>query len=311
MAADGAAGGWPGRPGLVAPGRVVFSEALGAEICAAIAAGRSLMAFCREPGRPHRTTVKRWEHVHPEFGAALQAAYSQARAVERWSDRMQAAELAQRPPPRRGGSVSGYSRARGEAICARLAAGESLTSIARDPAFPSYDAIYRWVKRHPEFEAMYVEARAVQAERLCDEARDIAAAATVETVRLARLAFDVVRWQAARVAARKYAEKLEGHQAQMQALAAAKAQAAEAAAAARAEAEAGAPEHVIFHVTHFEVIDGRVLAAPPRNRKEALAWLEVTGKPYAEGVTPEGHVRPPPYPYEGYELDADLRAAAP
>jgi len=37
------------------------------EICAWLASGRSLRAFCREPAAPHISTVMRWIVVEPEF----------------------------------------------------------------------------------------------------------------------------------------------------------------------------------------------------------------------------------------------------
>ncbi len=55
---------------------------------------------------------------------------------------------------------------------------------------------------------MYVQARQAQADYLFDEARDVALAATPGTVWVARLQFDVIRWQAARLAPRKYCEPL-------------------------------------------------------------------------------------------------------
>jgi len=82
-----------GRPGRAAPGVSVYSEAVGREICAAVAAGRSLMEVCAEPGRPHRTTVRGWERAHPDFGMALREAYAQARLGARVRDRQARAEF--------------------------------------------------------------------------------------------------------------------------------------------------------------------------------------------------------------------------
>jgi hypothetical protein len=258
----------------------VYSEAVGAEICAAVAARRSLRAACAQPGWPHRTTVQNWAQAIPEFGEALRAAQREARVSARMRDKQKAAELAQRPPPRRGGKASGYTRALGEAICARLENGESLTAIGRDPAMPCYGTILKWVKRHPAFEAMYVAARQTQAEYLFDEARDVAKGATKETVPVARLQFDVIRWQASRLAPKKYLERLV---------------AAEAVAEAKALAGSAArPQRTLFRVVHFEKGPaGRVLAAPPRNAEEAQRWIEDTGAPYAEGIGPNGQLRPP------------------
>ncbi|ODT83314.1 MAG: hypothetical protein ABS78_23205 [Phenylobacterium sp. SCN 70-31] len=291
-----------GRPGRAAPGESLYSAAAGREICAAVAAGRSLMSVCGEPGRPHRTTIRNWERSHPEFAEALRSAYREARVSVRMRDRQRAAERALRPPPRRGGKASGYTRALGEAICARLVEGESLTAIGRDPDMPCYGTILAWVKRHPAFEDMYVAARAAQAERLTDEARDLAAAATMADVPVSRLRFDVLRWLAARVAAKKYEARLET------ALAIREAEAAEMAAREAGSggtgaggAADGAPRQVVFTVTRFERgPDGRVLAAPPRDAGEAQAWVESTGRPYATGVGPNGEIRPPMDTPEGW-----------
>lgn len=279
------------RPGRRAPGVSVWSEALGAELCAAVAAGRSLEAVCAEPGRPHRTTVRRWERTHPEFGQALRAAYREARVSSRMRDRQRAAELATRPPPQRGGKASAYTQALGEVICARLANGRSLTSIGRDADMPCYGTIFAWLKRHPEFEEMYVAAREVQAEYLFDEARDVALGATKETVPVARLQFDVIRWQAARLAPKKYLDRLVAAE-----------EMAELGLGPRGGMlraggrEAGEPiKQVVFSVTRFERGPaGRVLCAPPRNAEEARAWLEDTGAPYTPGIGPNGEMRPPP-----------------
>jgi len=282
MGEDGAGAGLA-RPGAAAPGLSVYSEEAAAEICAAVAAGRPLMQVCRAPGRPHRTTVTNWRKTHPDFDEAMRAAFRQARVGERMRDRQKAAELAMRPAPRRGGKASGYTPALGEAICARLAEGESLTSIGRDPAMPCYGTILAWVKRHPKFEDMYVAARQTQAEYLFDEARDVAKGATKESVPVARLQFDVIRWQAARLAPKKYMERLVAAEA-----------VAEARGAGRPAGRAGGPQQVVFSVVHFEVgPKGRVLAAPPRTAEEARRWVEDTGAPYAEGVGPKGQVRPP------------------
>jgi len=280
---DGAGAGLA-RPGACAPGLSVYSDDVGAEICLAVGAGRSLRAVCAEPGRPHRTTVKTWARAHPDFGEALRAAYRQARVSERMRDRQKAAEQAAAraalPAPLRGGKASAYTRALGEAICARLEAGESLTSIGRDPDMPCYGTVLKWVKRHPEFEEMYVAARQTQGDWLFDEARDVALAATRESVPVARLQFDVIRWQAARLAPKKYLERLVATEAK------------------GAPAEDDGPLEIEFRMTHFELgPNGKMLAAPPRNPQEAEAWVEATGRPYEPGVGPKGHLRPPMIPF--------------
>jgi hypothetical protein len=60
------------------------------------------------------------------------------------------------------GPKSTYRRDWAEAYCERLILGESGMSVSADPAMPSAKAVYRWLKRFPEFREMYVEARAIQ-----------------------------------------------------------------------------------------------------------------------------------------------------
>jgi hypothetical protein len=128
---------------------------------------------------------------------------------------------------------------------------------------------------------MYVEARETHGHFLFDEARDVAKAATRETVPVARLQFDVIRWQAALLAPKKYLERMVAAEARE-------------AAQAQDETEDAGPTSVVFSVTHFERgPGGRVLAAPPRNAREAQAWVDAYGEPYASGVGPNGEMRPP------------------
>lgn len=59
-------------------------------------------------------------------------------------------------------------------ICYRIANGESLSSVCRTDGFPSNFVVWKWRKKHPEFDAAYIEARAAQAEHFADELIDIA-----------------------------------------------------------------------------------------------------------------------------------------
>lgn len=263
--------------------RVFYSEDMAQAICAAVAEGGSVAAFCAAPGRPHVSTVRNWEHRHPEFEAALREAYRQVTLGQRREDRAAAAALAARPAPRRGGKVSTYTKAVGEAICERLAEGESLTSIGKDPALPCYGTILAWVKRHPGFQDMYVQAREIQGHYLFDEMRDLALAATKDTLPVDRFRFDVNRYQASRLAPRKYLERLVAAE-----------ELAELGIGARGRNGDDARRVTVFSVTHFEKgPNGTVLAAPPRNAREAQDWVEATGAPYAAGIGPQGQMRPP------------------
>jgi transposase-like protein len=183
----------------------VYSEALGAAICARVAGGESMSAICEEAGMPDRHTLNNWARAHPAFAAALKAARLRARTEARLADR---AALAAREARDRRGRPSTYNLAVAQVICERLANGETLTAIGRDPTMPGFGTILGWVKRHPEFEAMYVQARQMFADYLLDQARDGALASTHATVWSDRLRFDTIRWMTARMAPRKYCERL-------------------------------------------------------------------------------------------------------
>ncbi|MBS0364056.1 MAG: hypothetical protein JSR98_22000 [Proteobacteria bacterium] len=184
---------------------VLFSEELGRTICERIAAGQSIMAVCRATGMPHRTSVKRWADRDPGFRAALGEALLARRTARRLADHARAAERSGRRSAR-GGSVSRYTQEVGEAICARLANGESLVAICGDPDMPCAGTVYGWVARHPAFQDAYVAARMMQADYLLDEAREVALGATPKSVWADRLRFDTIRWMTARLAPKKYCE---------------------------------------------------------------------------------------------------------
>ena len=187
-------------------GRSAYSPALGEAVCARAARGESLTAICETSGMPDRHTLGNWARAHPEFGQALRAAMRSARAAERVADR---AALAARPGfGRKVGRPSTYSLETGRAICERLANGETLTSIGGDPDMPCFGTILAWVKRHPEFADMYVQARELFCDYMFDEARDVALGSTHASVWSDRLRFDTIRWMTARMAPKKYCERL-------------------------------------------------------------------------------------------------------
>lgn len=246
-------------------GEDFFTPEIGRAICARVAAGESLRRLCHEPEMPHRTTVRKWANREPEFAADLRDAQRTARFEQRRLDRELAAAKRARPAPVKGGSESSYTRTVGEAICLRLANGESLISIVRDPDMPCYGTVYGWLKRHPEFEEAYVQARMIQADFFLDEAREVALGSTHETVWSDRLAFDTIRWMTARMAPKKYCERLL----------------LDAEIAAR-KAEAGdGPRRLTVRVVSFSKgPNGEVLAEPPRNAQDEAAWERAYGKPY-------------------------------
>jgi hypothetical protein len=186
----------------------LYTQALGRAVCARVAGGESLRRIGAEAGWPTPQTVWNWARAEPVFAEALAAAQKAARVASRLRDRDAQAEREARRDPKRPGPASTYHPAWGAEICRRLAEGESLVSIARDPDMPRTSTVLEWVTRHADFEDMYVVARRMQADHLADEVREVGLATTPGTVWADRLRFDTLRWLTARLAPKKYCEKI-------------------------------------------------------------------------------------------------------
>ncbi|MBS0331992.1 MAG: hypothetical protein JSS35_04440 [Proteobacteria bacterium] len=195
-----------------------YSEALGRAICARVALGESVAAVCRDAGMPHSTTVYDWTRAHPGFGAALAAAQREARVAQRLADRAAAAKRWGADGAADGafgvlrdgrGRWSTFTPELGEAICWRLANGESLKSIGLDPAMPAAATVLYWARRYPAFGDAYAEARALMADSLSDMALEVAMTTNPREVWADKLRVDTIRWMAARQAPHKYCERLQ------------------------------------------------------------------------------------------------------
>jgi hypothetical protein len=178
-AAHGAApgGGAPMAPGRKRKTYVRYTAKLGREICERVAAGEQVQVICAEPWMPLATTVCDWAREHPDFGDR----YHRAKALS----------------AREGlGRNSTYCEVVAHEICVRAAEGESLSSIARDPAMPSLSSMMHWQKRSPEFAEALAIARQARAEGLADLGWQMALAATPETAYLTRVQLSQLRWTA-------------------------------------------------------------------------------------------------------------------
>lgn len=95
-----------------------------------------------------------------------------------------------------------YSRKTLEAICLRLAEGESLRKICACDDMPSRHTVQRWLLTYPEFEAAYRVARQMQADHFVDEIVDIAD--TESNAALAKVRIDARKWMAAILKPKSY-----------------------------------------------------------------------------------------------------------
>lgn len=115
-----------------------------------------------------------------------------------------------------------YTDEIGEIICGRLAEGESIRTICKDPDLPSHPTIFKWLDKHPEFAARYARARTLQADKLFDEIEAIADSqegdviivdgkemVNYDAIARAKLRIDTRKWMAGKLRPSKYGEKLE------------------------------------------------------------------------------------------------------
>lgn len=92
-------------------------------------------------------------------------------------------------------------------ILTRIANGESLRRICRDPGMPDRETVANWCVADAEFSAKYAHARSLQADCYADEMREVAE--TCEDVNRGRLIVQTLQWTASKLAPKKYGEKLD------------------------------------------------------------------------------------------------------
>jgi hypothetical protein len=102
-----------------------------------------------------------------------------------------------------------YSRKVATEICERLAAGELWHAICNTGGLPSYHAVYRWRKIHPEFAEGWEQAKEMAADLRADRALEVAAAATAATATPDRLHVTTLQWHAGKSSPRRWGSKGE------------------------------------------------------------------------------------------------------
>jgi hypothetical protein len=124
------------------------------------------------------------------------------------------------------GRPTDYSDDIVDAICERLADGESLRSICDAEGMPHKATVFRWLRAHEEFRDRYARARETQAETLADEIIDIADdghndwmkrnfgederwVENGEAIRRSALRIDARKWVAAKLLPKKYGDRVQ------------------------------------------------------------------------------------------------------
>lgn len=123
------------------------------------------------------------------------------------------------------GRPSDFTPELADAICARLADGESLRSVCRDEEMPNKATVFRWLRTLPGFSDQYARAKEESADALSDEMLDIADdgrndwmkrnaeddagwVANGENVQRSRIRIDTRKWLASKLKPKKYGDKL-------------------------------------------------------------------------------------------------------
>lgn len=123
--------------------------------------------------------------------------------------------------------ITTFTEEVGDAICERIALGESVRSICDDEAMPSMSTVFKWLRDNEAFSQQYARAREVQADALFDDIIDIADDGrndwmekrnsdgenigwqeNGEALRRSQLRIDARKWMAGKLRPKKYGEKL-------------------------------------------------------------------------------------------------------
>lgn len=109
--------------------------------------------------------------------------------------------------------ASEYTQAVADAICDRLAEGESLRAICRDEGMPAISTVFKWLGK-PEnapFVEQYARAREEQAENDADKVTDLGDRCARGEIdpQAARVAIDAAKWSAGKRLPKKYGDKIQ------------------------------------------------------------------------------------------------------
>lgn len=126
------------------------------------------------------------------------------------------------------GRPSGYTQETADIICHRMAEGESLREVCRDPAMPSTSTVMRWAIAVEAFREQYTRAREALLEHWAEEITEIAddgsndymdrldkdgkvigEVVNQEHIARSRLRVDTRKWLLSKLKPKKYGDKLE------------------------------------------------------------------------------------------------------
>jgi hypothetical protein len=146
-----------------------FTWAMGRLILQRMADRETMKAITADPRMPAYCTVFQWVKMVPEFGDAyrqVRLALGRVIQLEREAERTAkvrakaASRIAAGKRPRDwvSGRASSYTEAVARAFCAAIEDGAAASAVVGRPGMPTAKMVANWMKRFPEFRAMYVEA---------------------------------------------------------------------------------------------------------------------------------------------------------
>lgn len=101
-----------------------------------------------------------------------------------------------------------YTKELATDICARIAEGESVRSIAKDPEMPMASTIHLWVLEDREgFSEQYAEAKQIGAEVESEEMDEIAK--EHEDIQRAKLIIDTKKWNLSKKMPKRFGDKMD------------------------------------------------------------------------------------------------------
>jgi hypothetical protein len=105
------------------------------------------------------------------------------------------------------GRPSDYSQEIVDAICERLANGQSLRRICTNDEMPDRSTVLRWLESHDDFAAKYARARDAQADYMDDLILDTADACTPLTAISDRVKIGAYQWRGSKLKPKKYGDR--------------------------------------------------------------------------------------------------------
>lgn len=119
------------------------------------------------------------------------------------------------------GRPSSFNQETADAICLRLAEGNSLRTICQADDMPACSTVFKWLADRKDFAEQYARARETQADFLAEEILQIADDGSNDTyetengpvtnhdvIARSRLRVDARKWLASKMAPKKYGDKL-------------------------------------------------------------------------------------------------------